>query len=419
MDEESGDLFEELLDGLRAERFTAVDLDNVNGWALNLEGVTRLAEALASNRSVRTLTLGLALSNDDGDWASLRVLAPALGTSGVTDLDLTANGFGHDAISTLMTSLKGSSVLRLGLCDNEFGDLGAVAIANALRDMPLTSLQLSRNGIREDGVLALAAAIGSPQDQIANGVNASSLRELYFISDNLGIDEVKALAPALKTSNLKLLALGQNEISDDAAIVLAAGVRGSSLTYLHLSFNPIQDQGAKALAAMLKDSNLEKLDLAGTRIGKEGLRALCDGAQDTAVNFLEVNADDSDEDEDEDDETLRLQQQLKAVLEANKARTFVLQMQVEGDEETGWALSFRTMASTVAAVLNWSSERPAKELPEALFDAMRTSGFQLPDKHLRVYHLRILRPDGQLLNVGDDAEPLSQQLGDQKRRRLN
>ena len=71
---------------------------------------------------------------------------------------------------------------------------------------------------------------------------------------------------------------------------------------------------------------------------------------------------------------------------------------------------FRTLAWDVAASINWNCAAPPSGLPEAVLDGIRSSGFECPFEPLRVSNLRLLKPDGALVDVSPDAAPLAEQL---------
>ena len=90
-------------------------------------------------------------------------------------------------------------------------------------------------------------------------------------------------------------------------------------------------------------------------------------------------------------------------------KPFVLQMSAEGagPERT---LTFRTMGGNVAASIQWNcADAPAGVL-KAVLSEIRSSGFECPFEPLRVSNLRLVKPDGELLDVGRDARPLPEQL---------
>ena len=91
------------------------------------------------------------------------------------------------------------------------------------------------------------------------------------------------------------------------------------------------------------------------------------------------------------------------------AKPFLLQISAEGSDPD-LVLIFRTLAGTVAASINWNCAEPLARLPEAVLDGIRSSGFECPFKPLRLSNLRLLKPDGALVDVSPDAAPLAKQL---------
>ena len=73
-------------------------------------------------------------------------------------------------------------------------------------------------------------------------------------------------------------------------------------------------------------------------------------------------------------------------------------------------LMFRTLAGNVAASINWNCADPPAGLPEAVLDGIRSSGFKCPFEPLRLRNLRLLKPDGALVDVSPNAAPLAEQL---------
>ena len=90
-------------------------------------------------------------------------------------------------------------------------------------------------------------------------------------------------------------------------------------------------------------------------------------------------------------------------------KPFLLQITSEGTDPE-LILIFRTLAGNVAASINWNCAAPLESLPEAVLDGIRSSGFECPFEPLRVSNLRLLKPDGALLDVSPDAAPLAEQL---------
>jgi hypothetical protein len=93
----------------------------------------------------------------------------------------------------------------------------------------------------------------------------------------------------------------------------------------------------------------------------------------------------------------QLLQQIRSELEKNKARFFILQMNV-ADAGAEKLLTFRTLAGSVAASFMWNFEPSHRDLLEAVIKEMKSSGFQVPFERLRPTHLRIVDMNGQLLS---------------------
>lgn len=271
---------------------------------------------------------------------------------------------------------------------------GRRAFEDALQDIRRNSCSQVDLGLRDlDSEKAKELAVALEGN--------SSVTTLHLSYNRLGNEGVTALAQVLRGSLVQTLHLVNNYIGDEGARALASALRNGHLTELWLFKNDIGPEGAAALAASLPDSEITQLLFSSNRIGEEGGRALLEAVSSSALSELDLS-DNSCSGE--------LLGQIKAVLEAQKAASFILQMQVEG-AEPAWRLTFRTLAGTVAAALDWSCDRDVAELPGAVFASMRTSGFKLP-KYLKVQHLRIVRPDGKMLEISEAAS-LAQQLAGQ------
>ena len=90
-------------------------------------------------------------------------------------------------------------------------------------------------------------------------------------------------------------------------------------------------------------------------------------------------------------------------------KPFLLQISVEGRDPER-TLSFLTMGANVAASIKWKCADTPLGLPEAVLNEMRVSGFECPFEPVRVSNLRLLKPDGTLLDVSPDAAALAEQL---------
>lgn len=91
-------------------------------------------------------------------------------------------------------------------------------------------------------------------------------------------------------------------------------------------------------------------------------------------------------------------------------RPFILQLTCE-DVEGEAAITCRTLGGNVAAAFQWTWEDPIHKLPSAVLEAVKSSGFRCPFEPLRVSNLRLVKPDGELLNICSDATSLASQMG--------
>lgn len=272
-------------------------------------------------------------------------------------------GGGLPQVEVLAAGLRGSSVISLRLIDTGLGDAGVKAVASVIRESSVQCLGLSVNGIGARGA--------------------------------------RALAEGLRSSRVTTLDLSHNNVGDGGAITLALALRESPLQTLDLGVNTIGEEGARALAKSLKDSSLTSLDLHGNYIGAKGMRALLDALRNSQVIEMEVSGQSFGEE----------WSKIRAVVQANKTGNFVLQVNVQQFVREEVELKFRTIAGSEAAVLRWSREASVQDLPEAVLASMRSSGFQLPCTGINAESLRLVRPDGAILDVGSTAASLAEQLG--------
>lgn len=91
----------------------------------------------------------------------------------------------------------------------------------------------------------------------------------------------------------------------------------------------------------------------------------------------------------------------------------VLTVQGKWSQPDTLALSCTTLAGNVATTLEWPDAKPMSDMPSALIDAIRASGFQGLQEPLEPCTLSLLKPGGlgQSLDCQADAPSLSQQLG--------
>lgn len=218
------------------------------------------------------------------------------------------------------------------------------------------------------------------------------------------LQQVEALAAGLRGSTVTSLGLDWNHLRDEGVIAVAAVLPETCVQRLDLSRNFFGEEGARALAAALKSSCVTSLGLFANEMGDLGGKALLEGLRDSSVIDIELdNCDIGDE----------LFSQIQEALKANKARSFVLQMEVKESEEK-LDLTFRTLAGTVAVALTWSLDSPVQDLPQTVLRSMRSAGFPPAFNGLGTVQLKLLRPDGGLLDVAATAASLAKQLGLEK-----
>ena len=88
---------------------------------------------------------------------------------------------------------------------------------------------------------------------------------------------------------------------------------------------------------------------------------------------------------------------------------FLLQVLAEGNDPQ-LTLTFRTLGGNIAASINWTCADSPVGLPEAVLSGIRSYGFTCPVEPLRAINLRLLKPDGALVDVGADAAAVAEQL---------
>ena len=93
-------------------------------------------------------------------------------------------------------------------------------------------------------------------------------------------------------------------------------------------------------------------------------------------------------------------------------KPFLLQITAEGGEPE-LTLTFRTLGGNVAASIKWNSTDPITGLPETVLSGIRNLGFECPFEPVRVSNLRLIKPDGAMLDVSPDAPRLAEQMATQ------
>ena len=91
-----------------------------------------------------------------------------------------------------------------------------------------------------------------------------------------------------------------------------------------------------------------------------------------------------------------------------RTKPFLLQITVDRGEPE--LLTFRTLGGNVAASIKWSSTDRTTGLPEAVLSGIGSSGFECPFEPLRVSNLRLIKPDGAVVDVSPHAPSLAEQM---------
>lgn len=258
---------------------------------------------------------------------------------------------------------------------------------------------------------------------------ASALRGNHSVMDldlsqcDVGDAEALALAAGLRDSAVERLHLGGNHIGHEGALALADALTRSCVRYLDLSENLIGDTGVSALAACLRDSSLKELDLDKVAFSHVGAVALLEGLRDSDVTSLGPSNLDHTGDGFEGiflllrgpptDDELRLMetlQEIRAILSTNRARCLILQMEAK-TAGSSLELTLRTLAGNVVAVLPWFPEERVQALPRAIWATMQSTGFKPPWRSFNASDLKIVLPNGAVLDRRAKALPLWQQAG--------
>eukprot|EP00984_Skeletonema_dohrnii_P021657 scaffold10861_cov92-Skeletonema_dohrnii-CCMP3373.AAC.2 len=183
--------------------------------------------------------------------------------------DLRGTSFQH-----LSPFFRNNNNLAQLALDFDVGLECAESIAFALgenRCQSLKSLRFEGCNLGEDGFVEIATALR----------NQPQLEELHLERNNIGLTGCIALGETLRgwgTSNLKTLDLDNNQIGDQELQALAAGMTNSTLEELHLSGNLITGAGLRSLSDYFQSESccLTTLNVYRINFGDDGAVALAD-----------------------------------------------------------------------------------------------------------------------------------------------
>lgn len=172
--------------------------------------------------------------------------------------------------------------------------------------IPVLARHLSLSDAKIKEYLYAAGCLAEPVFTIEDwvkryrkGVIITTGKKLIIEKQSLNIEEIKALAKALKTdTTLRIISLKDSKINDEAAKVLTDALKtNNSLTTLDLSCDSFRlggsdlgSEGVKALTEMLEtNTGLTTLYLNGNSIGNSGAKALAKALKiNASVRILDL-----------------------------------------------------------------------------------------------------------------------------------
>lgn len=207
----------------------------------------------------------------------------------LTTLILDNNTFGPADAAAIAEALRDNSVLEvLSIAQNHIGNEGADAFANVLKESAKTCsirhLNLRANNITTAGTKSFAQLLQIP---------GTSLQELIFTANTIGVQGASTLAKRIGRSSLKLLLLSRCGIGSLGAKVITRNLAGSRLVELDLSSNAVGDVAARTLARSIGlMSDLKKLNLRSCELTEEGGSAVAN-AISTCISLTDLSLGDN------------------------------------------------------------------------------------------------------------------------------
>eukprot|EP00984_Skeletonema_dohrnii_P015704 scaffold6834_cov113-Skeletonema_dohrnii-CCMP3373.AAC.3 len=211
------------------------------------DGITALADGLASLQSLKSLNLSF---NDIGD-EGLQALAASLANSDIEKLDVSCNGsfsdIGLRCLSDVLPTALNLKSLNLG--GNSINGEGLHALAGGLtKTSSLRWLNLANNAIDDEALQVLVEGME----------NLRNIETLSLSGNRVTASGLSVLTPIFHrdSCSLKEIDLDGMDIGDEGAEVLAEGLRGNkSLTKLMFDCTDVTDMGWSAFSRLLCDTS--------------------------------------------------------------------------------------------------------------------------------------------------------------------
>eukprot|EP00984_Skeletonema_dohrnii_P014717 scaffold6228_cov144-Skeletonema_dohrnii-CCMP3373.AAC.7 len=238
----------------------------------------RALSALLRSKKICLQWLSLGFMDIDGD--GMTALADGLASlQSLKSLNLSFNDIGDEGLQALAASLANSDLEKLNVsCNGSFSDIGLRCLSDVLPTaLNLKSLDLAHNSINGEGLQALAVGLTKASslrwldlgnndiddealEVLVEGMeNLCNIEKLRLSGNRITVSGLSVLTPIFHrdySCSLKELDLDGMDIGDEGAEVLAEGLRGNkSLTKLMFDCTDVTDMGWAAFSRLLCDTS--------------------------------------------------------------------------------------------------------------------------------------------------------------------
>ena len=237
-------------------KIQTLDLSNNDICMKDDEAIISFQYAITNSKLER-----LNLSDNSIKNRGAFALGEALPFSQIKELNLSCCGIKTQGIQGLSEGLAHSQIKALDLSTNHLGSKGLVALSQALVSSNIERLDLAFDQEKFD-----VKSLELFKDAVIN----SKLSNFSFGFNEISIEGAKILAEILEKGSLETLNLRcDRSLGPQGAIYIAAALKRSTLKYLYFDSNNIQDEGFIALANVIPFTKLEKIDLRNNGITEE------------------------------------------------------------------------------------------------------------------------------------------------------